>query len=347
MATKHATDKVVEEISPSSDSKNPVTGLFAGESKKTKEEKAGEAFVKLGAKLKEVDERGSPFGEGIVSLGSTLLQVGAEHQQLNRQLLEKAVGPMRQFQTDTLKNVSHLQKKYEEHRLEYDSAKRANDKKSSPKTQQEQDRAKEAFEASKNSYYEAMLRVQDSEADQVKQLAAYAECYAEYYRACSRLFETVAKELDSLAQQAASSPSSSSHYPSNTYSSGGDGYPSPPSSSASASYMSQPSASPHPTYPSPSSSTPSPYSYQGAPAAPSTTTPSPRGPPPTPPPRAAAAPSVQTCTALYDFQGQSDQELSFRQGDVIMVLKQVNQDWHEGALQGRVGIFPTSYVQLN
>jgi len=48
--------------------------------------------------------------------------------------------------------------------------------------------------------------------------------------------------------------------------------------------------------------------------------------------------------ALYDFTGSSD-ELSFRAGNEIVVVNEVLDDWWLGEVDGRTGLFPTSYTE--
>ncbi|TMS39393.1 hypothetical protein L596_005926 [Steinernema carpocapsae] len=62
--------------------------------------------------------------------------------------------------------------------------------------------------------------------------------------------------------------------------------------------------------------------------------------------RSATAQPVQTCTALYRFDGMSARELSFNRGDVIRVHRQVDGNWIEGERNGQSGIFPSNYVQM-
>lgn len=47
---------------------------------------------------------------------------------------------------------------------------------------------------------------------------------------------------------------------------------------------------------------------------------------------------------LYDFEGESSDELPFRRGETIRVLEKVSEEWSRGELHGRTGIFPTNYV---
>ncbi|XP_038639452.1 neutrophil cytosol factor 4 isoform X3 [Scyliorhinus canicula] len=50
--------------------------------------------------------------------------------------------------------------------------------------------------------------------------------------------------------------------------------------------------------------------------------------------------------ALYDFTGDNDLELTFKAGDIISLLKRINDDWLEGVLNGCTGIFPKSFVRI-
>lgn len=49
--------------------------------------------------------------------------------------------------------------------------------------------------------------------------------------------------------------------------------------------------------------------------------------------------------ALYDYQAQRSDELSFLRGDVITVLYKDNDNWWMGELSdGNQGFFPATYV---
>ncbi|XP_046962988.1 repetitive organellar protein-like isoform X4 [Vanessa cardui] len=50
--------------------------------------------------------------------------------------------------------------------------------------------------------------------------------------------------------------------------------------------------------------------------------------------------------ALYTFNGQTARELSFRKGDIINVRKQIDSNWYEGEVHGKIGLFPYNYVEL-
>ncbi|KAF4523814.1 hypothetical protein B566_EDAN008049 [Ephemera danica] len=59
---------------------------------------------------------------------------------------------------------------------------------------------------------------------------------------------------------------------------------------------------------------------------------------------------VPQCKALYDFRMTTDEEegcLTFSKGEVINVIRRVDENWAEGKLGDRIGIFPLAFVELN
>ncbi|KAI8643067.1 hypothetical protein BD408DRAFT_343171 [Parasitella parasitica] len=74
-----------------------------------------------------------------------------------------------------------------------------------------------------------------------------------------------------------------------------------------------------------------------------------RAPPPPPPSRKPVmAPSEPVAKALYAFEGQQQGDLSFQEGEVITIVQKTDSqdDWWTGKINGRQGIFPANYVQL-
>jgi hypothetical protein len=64
--------------------------------------------------------------------------------------------------------------------------------------------------------------------------------------------------------------------------------------------------------------------------------------PPPPPKRASAAP---TCRALFDNVPDDSDELAFKVGDIITVIKKDDSGWWEGTIRGKKGIFPSNFVK--
>ncbi|KAI3641175.1 hypothetical protein MIR68_000781 [Amoeboaphelidium protococcarum] len=71
-------------------------------------------------------------------------------------------------------------------------------------------------------------------------------------------------------------------------------------------------------------------------------------PPPLSPRTSLSSPPQQRAVALYEFTAQQDGDLSFQVNDVIEVLERTSDPngWWKGRLNGKVGVFPGTYVKL-
>lgn len=71
--------------------------------------------------------------------------------------------------------------------------------------------------------------------------------------------------------------------------------------------------------------------------------------PPPPPPKRIPSTQGFWVTALYEFAGEGQGDLAFREGDRIKVVKKTEStdDWWEGELKGVQGSFPANYCQAN
>ena len=52
------------------------------------------------------------------------------------------------------------------------------------------------------------------------------------------------------------------------------------------------------------------------------------------------------CRARFDFDGEGPEDLQFEDGDVIKLLERLGPEWRKGELNGRVGLFPLSFVDV-
>lgn len=55
---------------------------------------------------------------------------------------------------------------------------------------------------------------------------------------------------------------------------------------------------------------------------------------------------TQMARASFDYVSEEDEELQFKEGDLIKILKMESHGWWTGELNGKVGIFPGNYVEL-
>jgi len=52
-----------------------------------------------------------------------------------------------------------------------------------------------------------------------------------------------------------------------------------------------------------------------------------------------------TVVAIYSYQQDKDDELTFDEGAVIYVVKKNDDGWWEGVMDGHTGLFPGNYVE--
>ena len=50
--------------------------------------------------------------------------------------------------------------------------------------------------------------------------------------------------------------------------------------------------------------------------------------------------------ALYNYDGKEPGDLRFSKGDVIILRRQVDENWFHGETAGASGFFPTNFVQV-
>ncbi|KAF7661835.1 hypothetical protein LDENG_00251930 [Lucifuga dentata] len=52
------------------------------------------------------------------------------------------------------------------------------------------------------------------------------------------------------------------------------------------------------------------------------------------------------CVALFDYEGEEEDELTFSQGDVIALHELIGPEWGRGQIHGRIGIFPLNFADI-
>uniref|UniRef100_A0A8C7CML9 E3 ubiquitin-protein ligase SH3RF1 n=1 Tax=Oncorhynchus kisutch TaxID=8019 RepID=A0A8C7CML9_ONCKI len=57
-------------------------------------------------------------------------------------------------------------------------------------------------------------------------------------------------------------------------------------------------------------------------------------------------PQLPCAKALYNYDGKEPGDLKFSKGDVIILRRQVDENWYHGEIGGVHGFFPTNFVQI-
>ena len=68
--------------------------------------------------------------------------------------------------------------------------------------------------------------------------------------------------------------------------------------------------------------------------------------PPSPAPSPAPGPPGAHALALYDFAAEEAYELAFQKGQVVALLSRVDENWLQGRVGDKTGIFPASFVEV-
>ena len=54
---------------------------------------------------------------------------------------------------------------------------------------------------------------------------------------------------------------------------------------------------------------------------------------------------LEKVVAIYDYNADKEDELTFQEGQIIYVLKKNDDGWWEGVMEGITGLFPGNYVE--
>ncbi|XP_063776690.1 E3 ubiquitin-protein ligase SH3RF1 isoform X2 [Pseudophryne corroboree] len=63
-------------------------------------------------------------------------------------------------------------------------------------------------------------------------------------------------------------------------------------------------------------------------------------------PPVRGVPQLPCAKALYNYEGKEPGDLKFNKGDIIVLRRQVDENWYHGEINGVHGFFPTNFVQI-
>jgi len=309
----------------------------------------GECMATYGRKLDD----GEPFAQAMVEAGEALKQMADIKYSLDDNMKQNFLEPLHHLQTKDLKEVMHHRKKLQGRRLDYDCKRRR--RTTGAQIPDEEIRlAEEKFAESLHLAQMSMHNLLDNDVEQISQLATFTESLMDYHRQCGEILAVLQETLQEKRNEAASRPrpefhpktladlgiSSATYTPDGTNgglgaSLGGGNTP----RAGTPQSVGTPHRSPLPT---PDGSVKAlPLQIGGSASPMGSPMPSPMRSPARTPSR--TGPSAQ---ALYDFEAENPGELGFKEGNIITLKQQIDDNWLEGSVDGRSGLFPISYVQV-
>ncbi|XP_075753249.1 endophilin-A3 isoform X2 [Pelodiscus sinensis] len=296
----------------------------------------GDCMLRYGRELGE----DSTFGIALIDAGECMKQMAEVKDSLDINVKQNFIDPLQLLQDKDLKEIGHHLKKLEGRRLDYDYKKKRLGKIPDEEVKQ----AVEKFEESKELAERSMFNFLENDIEQVSQLAVFIEAALDYHKQSTEILEELQSTLQNRINGASSRPKhefkpkpiiTSALEVSDNQQHNGISYSSSIKLSdfcycMCASVCSKESSNAYWKFLLGKdgivrwSSGISWYS-----------------------PKSSSAHMDQPCCqALYDFEPENEGELGFKEGDIITLTNQIDENWYEGMLNGESGFFPINYVEV-
>nr|XP_046263622.1 endophilin-A2-like isoform X2 [Scatophagus argus] len=247
------------------------------------------------------------FGGALTDFGESMKRLAEVKDSLDIDVKQNFIDPLQAVVEKDIKDIQHHLKKLEGRRLDYDYK-----KKRQGKIQEEEIRqALEKFHESKELAESSMHNLLETDVEQVSQLSSFVESLVQYHRQALQIFEDLSDKLRERVNDAQSRPRRE--------------YTPKPRPAFDYGEVEDSNGGYSPAAASPPAYSPGP-SFQRS--------------------SFKSRPSEPCCKALYDFEPENDGELGFREGDVITLVSQIDENWYEGSLRGKSGYFPNNYVEV-
>ncbi|XP_041755089.1 endophilin-A3a isoform X1 [Coregonus clupeaformis] len=271
----------------------------------------------------------SSFGGALVDIGEAMRQMADVKDSLDISVKQNFIDPLQNLQDKDLKEITHHLKKLEGRRLDFDYKKKRHGKVPDEEIRQ----AVEKFEESKELAERSMFNFLENDVEQVSQLSALVEAALDYHRQSLEILEDLNTQLQTRISSARSRPKreikqksimSSIETIDNTQHNGLSYSSSHKSSDNQINHTVNGNGKTDPFTTVPLSWPESP-TFNGH----------------------QLEVLDQPCArALYDFEPENDGELGFKEGDIIILTNQIDDNWYEGMINGDSGFFPINYVEV-
>ncbi|XDV18673.1 hypothetical protein PO909_024319 [Leuciscus waleckii] len=289
----------------------------------------GDCMLRYGRELGEE----STFGAALVDIGEAMKQMADIKDALDINVKQNFIDPLQTLQDKDLKEIVHHLKKLEGRRLDFDYKKKRQGKIPDEEIKQ----AVEKFEESKELAERSMFNFLENDVEQVSQLSALIEAALDYHRQSLEILEELNSKIQNRISTASSRPKkefkpksivSSLETVENTQHNG-------------LSHTSSVKTTDFQVI----------HSVNGkidqfthtSPTVPNVSWPESTN---------GNCKQIEShmdqpcCRSLYDFDPENEGELGFKEGDIIILTNQIDENWYEGMINGESGFFPINYVEV-
>ncbi|GAA6104452.1 endophilin-A3a [Tachysurus ichikawai] len=286
----------------------------------------GDCMIRYGRELGD----DSTFGCALLDVGEALKQMADVKDSLDINVKQNFIDPLQTLQDKDLKEIGHHLKKLEGRRLDFDYKKKRQGKIPDDEIKQ----AVEKFEESKEIAERSMFNFLENDVEQVSQLAALIEAALEYHRQSSDILEELSGKLQSRINTASSKPKKEFNPKSIMFS------------------LETINSNQHNgvSYTSSLKSTDAEVNHSVNGKIDYISHPPPINPDWSENPRVSSQMELHMdqpcCRSLYDFDPENEGELGFKEGDIIILTNQIDENWYEGMINGESGFFPINYVEV-
>ncbi|XP_015198490.1 endophilin-A3a isoform X2 [Lepisosteus oculatus] len=250
----------------------------------------------------------STFGCALVDIGEAMKQMADVKDSLDIGVKQNFIDPLQTLQEKDLKEIGHHLKKLEGRRLDYDYKKKRQGKIPDEEIKQ----AVEKFEESKELAERSMFNFLENDVEQVSQLSALVEAALDYHRQSLEILEELNNKLQSRITAASNRPKREFKPKSIMTSLETIDNQQHNGLSYSSSFKSSDAQTNH--------------TVNGN--------------------RSSVHMDQPCCRSLYDFEPENEGELGFKEGDIIILTNQIDENWYEGMINGESGFFPINYVDV-
>uniref|UniRef100_A0A3B5LGP7 Uncharacterized protein n=1 Tax=Xiphophorus couchianus TaxID=32473 RepID=A0A3B5LGP7_9TELE len=269
----------------------------------------GDAMLKFGRDLGEE----SCFGLALIDAGEAMKELGEVKDALDMEVKQNFIDPLQNLHDKDLKEIQHHLKKMEGRRLDFDYKKKRQGKVQDDEIKQ----ALEKFDESKEIAEQSMFNLLESDIEQVSQLAALVQAQLEYHSRSSEILQQLSSKMEDRIKEVSSKPRKEyTPKPKMTL----ELLPPSESHNGGIHLAKSPGKSPDD------------FDWSSDQLLFC---------------RRLSAPMDQPCCrALYDFEPENEGELGFKEGDIITLTNQIDENWYEGMINGQSGFFPINYVDI-